>query len=68
MNKPKKQQQQKDDNKLILKTELIKDLRKIIEKAQQTIASTVNAGLTLPCRVQKTSRRRLALLCLATVF
>lgn len=47
MNKPKKRQQQKDDSKLILKTDLIKDLRKIIEKAQQTIASSVNAGLTL---------------------
>ncbi|MBS0272645.1 MAG: DUF1016 family protein [Proteobacteria bacterium] len=47
MKKQKKQQQQKDDETPIAKTALIKDLRKIIEKAQQAIASTVNAGLTL---------------------
>jgi DUF1016 N-terminal domain len=47
MKKQKKQQQKKDNKKPILKTELIKDLRQIIEKTQQTIASTVNAGLTL---------------------
>lgn len=47
MSKQKKQQQQNDDKTPILKKDLIKDLRNIIERTRHSISSTVNAGLTL---------------------
>jgi hypothetical protein len=47
MTSKRRDMQQKASKSPIMKEDLLKDLRSMIEKTQQSVSSTVNASLTL---------------------